>query len=148
VRVEPDHLRWCAERQAEDLKVGVERNERSLLRLCEGPDCGIGDPGASCAADVLYVGECDSNARGDRLGEVLIQQEADRTDSRCGVDQQTALALSGEGEALEHILVGELRELGEELRLRRTGREVAKDLANRQPGALHAGLAKADLGID
>ena len=65
------------------------------------------------------VGKHAANPRRDRLGEAFIEEDAHswRRDSCGRIDEKPALALGGECQALEHILVRELRKVGEEFRL-------------------------------
>ena len=97
---------------------------------------------------MLGVGKDAANPRRDRRGAVLIQQEAYPRGSCGGIDEKPALALGGESKALEHILVGELREAGQEFRLGRARCEMTQDLADGQSGSLHARLAEADARVD
>ena len=94
---------------------------------------------------MLGIRECVADARGDRLGDVLVEEEPH--ESGCRVDVQSLLPLRGEGEAFEHVFVGQLWDLAHGCGFGHASREVSEHFPNGDERSAHARLAKADVWI-
>jgi hypothetical protein len=64
--------------------------------------------------------------------------------SRRGRGEGTALPFGRVGETSPDVVARQLRETGQNLRLRHTARQMAHDVANRDAGASYARLSKSD----
>jgi len=67
---------------------------------------------------------------------------------RCGIDEESALAIGGEGKHGEEIFVFQIRKVGEDFRFAHACGEIGEDIVDGDAEPANAGLAAPFAGLD
>lgn len=144
--VQPNDFRRRQIDDAQRHKVLVFCYEEEAFSRCEAPQHLIRCATEPYQPDVQTFWKVCAQKREKPLRQIFVEQQPRPLSDRH--NQQPTLALSRKCEACQHILVRQLRKLGQEFLLRLPRGEEAQYLADGDPGAAHTRLAKADLRIN